>query len=169
MPNKNSFGYRWYVLILSASLGALAVAMPEICMSVLFKEISEELNLDLVQIGTVWGIVPLGSVASLIIGGAICDRFGVRHAQRLHDVLAQVVGFQIDQQVVMIGHQAIGQYVRVGRREIASQAPDEKAPVLVAKKDRPCVSSVSVTNCSPIGRSGSKYGNEPCILKEFIS
>jgi MFS family permease len=47
-------------------------------MPVLFKEISGELGLDLVQIGTVWGMLSLGSVVVIPIGGLISDRFGVK-------------------------------------------------------------------------------------------
>jgi MFS family permease len=66
--------------------------MPEMCMPVLFKEISEELRLNLVEIGTVWGIVPLGSVVFLFVGGVLCDRFGVKRAMGVACLLAGVAG-----------------------------------------------------------------------------
>ena len=49
----NSYGsrYRWYVLGLAALTYTFAVAMPRMCMPVLFKEISIDLDLSLVQIG----------------------------------------------------------------------------------------------------------------------
>ena len=78
--------------MLSALLTALAVTMPEMCMPVLFKEISEELRLNLVQIGTVWGIVPLGSVVFLFVGGVLCDRFGVKRAMGVACLLAGAAG-----------------------------------------------------------------------------
>ena len=62
MSKNNQLKYKWYVLVLSASTAAISLRMPEMCMAVLFKEISEELNLNVVQIGTVWGGVALGSV-----------------------------------------------------------------------------------------------------------
>jgi MFS family permease len=80
------------VLGLSTSLSALVVVMPEMCMPVLFEEIAEELNLNLVQIGTVWGIVPLGSVAFLLVGGVLCDRFGLKRTMGLACLLAGVAG-----------------------------------------------------------------------------
>jgi len=36
----------------------VAVAMPVMCMPVLFQEISEDLGLSLVQIGSIWGLMP---------------------------------------------------------------------------------------------------------------
>jgi MFS family permease len=80
------------VLGLSTSLSALAVVMPEMCMPVLFKEIAEELNLNLVQIGTVWGIVPLGSVVFLLVGGVLCDRFGIKRTMGMACFLAGISG-----------------------------------------------------------------------------
>jgi len=61
-------------------------------MPVLFEEISEDLNLNLVQIGTIWGIVPLGSVIFLLLGGVLCDRFGVKHTIGIACLLAGVTG-----------------------------------------------------------------------------
>ena len=68
--------YRWYILILAALTNTLAVAAPSMCMPVLFGEIAEELNLSLVQIGMVWGISALPSILSVLLGGAVGDRFG---------------------------------------------------------------------------------------------
>jgi MFS family permease len=92
LPEDSKFSNRWSLLVLSASLTALAVTMPEICMSVLFKEISEELSLNLVQIGTVWGIAPLGSVVFLLVGGMLCDRFGVKRTMGVACLLAGIAG-----------------------------------------------------------------------------
>jgi MFS family permease len=45
---------------------------------VLFKEISEDLDLSLVQIGTVWGMFPLAGMFVVLLGGLLGDRFGVK-------------------------------------------------------------------------------------------
>jgi MFS family permease len=45
---------------------------------VLFKEISEDLGLNLVQIGTVWGMFPLAGMFVVLLGGLLGDRFGVK-------------------------------------------------------------------------------------------
>jgi MFS family permease len=75
---KQTSRSKWYILILAGLTFAFVVAMPMRCMPVLFKEISGELGLDLVQIGTVWGMLSLGSVFIIPIGGLISDRFGVK-------------------------------------------------------------------------------------------
>ncbi|MCP4403055.1 MAG: hypothetical protein GY801_37835, partial [bacterium] len=49
--------YRWYILTLAALTHTVAAAMPVMCMPVLFKEISEDLGLSLVQIGSIWGLM----------------------------------------------------------------------------------------------------------------
>ena len=70
--------YRWYILTLIALTAALVFAMPTMSMPVLFKEISEELDLSLVQIGTVWGIIPLSGAFVILFGGLLADRFGAK-------------------------------------------------------------------------------------------
>jgi predicted MFS family arabinose efflux permease len=69
---------RWYVLILAAVTSAFGLSAPIMCMPVLFKEISQELGLNLVQVGTIWGMFSLGGLVILIIGGMLGDRFGLK-------------------------------------------------------------------------------------------
>ena len=61
-------------------------------MPVLFKEIAEDLNLSLVQIGTVWGIVPLAGIFVVLIGGLLSDRFGTKRIITTGCLLAGVAG-----------------------------------------------------------------------------
>lgn len=68
--------YKWYILILATVTNACVAAAPSICMTVLFKEISTDLGLDLVQIGLIWGISSLPSVMMLLVWGALGDRLG---------------------------------------------------------------------------------------------
>ncbi|HQV69216.1 MAG: MFS transporter [Anaerolineae bacterium] len=68
--------YRWIILTLATLTAIFAQAAPSICMSVLFKEISTDLQLDLVQIGVVWGISALPSVVLGLVAGALTDRIG---------------------------------------------------------------------------------------------
>ncbi len=68
--------YRWYVLSVAALTHTLAVAIPSMCLPVLFTEIARDLNLSLVQIGLVWGIGALPGVITSLLGGVIGDRFG---------------------------------------------------------------------------------------------
>lgn len=75
---SNRSNYRWYILTLSALTFTFVVAMPTMCMPVLFDEISQDLDLSLVQLGTVWGMVPLAGMFVVLIGGLLGDRFGVK-------------------------------------------------------------------------------------------
>lgn len=69
-------GYRWYILALSALTNALVIAAPSMSLPVLFNDIARDLRLDLVQIGLVWGISALPGIFTVLLGGAISDRFG---------------------------------------------------------------------------------------------
>jgi MFS family permease len=89
ISNKN---YKWYILTLSALTNTFVGGIPWLCMPVLFKEIAKDLNLNLVQIGTVWGLIPLASTFVLFIGGGLADRFGVRRIVGTSCILAGVTG-----------------------------------------------------------------------------
>ncbi len=68
--------YKWYMLTLAMATNACVAAAPLICITVLFKEISTALGLDLVQIGLTWGISSLPAVVMLLAWGALGDRLG---------------------------------------------------------------------------------------------
>ena len=70
--------YRWYVISLTALTQAFCVAMPLICMPVLFDEISSDLGLSLVQVGWVWGFIALSGLLTVFIAGILADRFGAK-------------------------------------------------------------------------------------------
>ncbi len=78
MSDVGQSTYRWYVLALSAATFTFVAALPFSCMPVLFKEISEDLGLSLVQIGTVWGMASLAGVFVSLFAGLLGDRFGVK-------------------------------------------------------------------------------------------
>jgi cyanate permease len=84
--------YRWYVLGLGALTYTCAMAMPRMCMPVLFKEISVDLDLSLVQIGAIWGTEPLASVTTILAAGLLGDRFGVRRVLGIACLLAGGAG-----------------------------------------------------------------------------
>jgi sugar phosphate permease len=84
--------YRWYLLVLMTATGALVSAIPSSCMPVLFKEISDDLGLDLVQIGTIWGISNLAGVFVSIIAGVLSDRFRARTFISIICVLVGITG-----------------------------------------------------------------------------
>ena len=64
MTSETQSNYRWYILAIATLTFALASSAPRMCMPVLFKEISEDLGLDLVQVGTVWGMNALAGAAA---------------------------------------------------------------------------------------------------------
>lgn len=84
--------YRWAILTLSALTNTLVVAIPSMCLPVLFKEISADLHLSLVQVGLVWGISALPGVFATLLGGAIGDRFGPRRVLIIGCLLTGLAG-----------------------------------------------------------------------------
>ena len=83
---------RWYLLGLAVATHAFAVAIPFSCMPVLFKEISADLDLSLLQIGTVWGMLGLAGVFVSLIGGVLGDRFGVKFILGIACILGGLAG-----------------------------------------------------------------------------
>lgn len=84
--------YRWYILILAALTNTLASAVPSMCLPVLFKEISQDLNLNLVEVGLIWGIASLPGILTSLIGGAVGDRFGPKRILAAGCLLVGLVG-----------------------------------------------------------------------------
>ena len=62
MSNIEETKYRWFILILASLTNIFVVGMPSMCMPVLFKEISDEMGLSLVQLGAVWGMGGLAGI-----------------------------------------------------------------------------------------------------------
>lgn len=90
--SPNETNYRWYILILAALTNTLAIAAPSMCISVLFAEISNDLDLDVVQVGLVWGIGALPGIFTMLMGGAIGDRFGPKRVLTLACLLGGAAG-----------------------------------------------------------------------------
>ena len=84
--------YRWYAICLAAMTLTFCSAMPNICMSVLFDEISNDLNLNLVQVGWIWGFYPLSGLFTVFIAGLLADRFGARRILIVACSLAGLTG-----------------------------------------------------------------------------
>ncbi len=89
---NNGSRYRWYILVLLALTGCFVIAMPQMCMPVLFKEIADELGLSFVQIGTVWGMLPLAGLLVMLLGGMIADRFGAKKILVIGSLLTGLTG-----------------------------------------------------------------------------
>jgi cyanate permease len=92
--NSKSSGsnYRWYVLSLAALTFTFALAMQQVCMTVLFKEISNDLGLSLVEVGMVWGIPALAALFIVLIGGLLADRYGAKRVMGVACLLAGLAG-----------------------------------------------------------------------------
>lgn len=84
--------YKWYVLTLAALTHTFVIAIPTMAMPVLFKEISEELGLSLVQIGVIWGVGSLTGIFTGLLGGSIGDRFGAKRTLMVACLLAGASG-----------------------------------------------------------------------------
>ena len=87
-PARNN----WFVPIFAAITFATNFSMPMAGMPVLFKEMSVDLNLSVVQIGTVWGIISLGSIFIMPFGGILCDRIGNKRAIVIIGLLSGLTG-----------------------------------------------------------------------------
>jgi MFS family permease len=92
--------YKWYILSLGVITHVVVYALPRICMSVLFPEISADLNLDLVQIGMIWGMSNLPVVFFSVFGGMLGDRYGTAKVLALscmlQGILSSLRGFSGD-------------------------------------------------------------------------
>ena len=78
MNDKPQSNYRWYMLALATSTVIFAVNIPTMAMPVLFAEIADDLQLNLVQIGAVWGMLSLAAAFVMPISGILGDRFGIK-------------------------------------------------------------------------------------------
>ena len=84
--------YRWYILTLAALTFTISVGSPSMAMPVLFGEISRELNLNLVQVGWIWGISALTGVLTGLVGGTLGDRFGTKRILAAGCILGGITG-----------------------------------------------------------------------------
>ena len=83
---------KWYILALAIITYLFIAGMMRLSMVVLFKEMSIDLNLSLVDIGAVWGMDPLAGVFVSLIGGLLVDRFGIRKTVAVVCLLAGIIG-----------------------------------------------------------------------------
>jgi MFS family permease len=82
--------YKWYVLGLAMLAYGIVTGLDRMCLPVLFKEISLDLGLSMVSIGTIWGMDPLAGVFVSLPGGLLADRFGVKRTLTVTCLLAGV-------------------------------------------------------------------------------
>jgi len=92
MIKKHNPHYKWYILTLTMLTYAIIAGAARLCMPVLFKQISDDLNLSIVAIGMVWGMDPLAGIFIGLPSGLLADRFGVKRALTVLCILAGVFG-----------------------------------------------------------------------------
>ncbi|MFT5194699.1 MAG: MFS family permease [Cellvibrionaceae bacterium] len=75
---RHQSDYRWIMITLAVATVIFVLAIPTISLSVLFAEISTDLDMSLVQVGLVWGISSFTGMFIGLAGGILGDRFGTR-------------------------------------------------------------------------------------------
>jgi MFS family permease len=92
LQKSNKISNRWFVVVLCTLTFMLVMAVPTLCMPVLFPEIIQDLQLNLVEIGAVWGLIPLSGVVIGVIGGMLLDRFKIKHFMLCLSLLTAISG-----------------------------------------------------------------------------
>ena len=80
------------VPVFAAVTFATNFSLPSAGMPVLFRQISQDLNLSVVQIGSVWGTISIGSILVVPMGGLLCDRIGNKRAIVIIGLLGGITG-----------------------------------------------------------------------------
>jgi MFS family permease len=86
----NRSNYKWYILGLTILTYGIIAGAERMCIPVLFKEISTDLNLNLVSVGTIWGLDPLAGIFVGLPGGLLVDRFGIKRTLTAICILAGI-------------------------------------------------------------------------------
>ena len=70
--------YRWVILAMVTLSGFIVMGFPTTGLSALFSEIADSLDLDLIDIGVIWGVGTVMGIFTSLMGGAFIDYFGTR-------------------------------------------------------------------------------------------
>ena len=70
--------YRWVILAMVSLSGFVAMGFPITGLSALFSEIAGSLDLDLIEIGVIWGVSMAMGIFTGLVGGAFIDYFGTK-------------------------------------------------------------------------------------------
>ncbi len=89
---KQNDNYKWFILALVVLTDMFVVAIPTMGISVLSKEISDDLGLNLVQLGVIWGVGGLPGIVSGLLGGMIGDKIGPRRVLIAGTLLGGLLG-----------------------------------------------------------------------------
>lgn len=91
MPDQSN-RTKWIILTLGVFTNMVVLAIPAMGMSVLAKEISQSLNLNLVQVGVVWGAGSLPMIFTALLGGAAGDKLGPKRILIAGSLLVGIFG-----------------------------------------------------------------------------
>lgn len=84
--------YRWVILAMTTLTGFILMGFPSTGLSAMFSEVAETLQLDLIQIGLVWGVGSVMGIVTTILGGSLIDYFGTRRSLVLLCIAVGVTG-----------------------------------------------------------------------------
>ncbi|MCY4063928.1 MAG: MFS transporter [Chloroflexi bacterium] len=70
--------YRWVILAMVSLSGFITMGFPTAGLSAMFSEIAASLDLDLIEIGVIWGVGMVMGIFTSFLGGAFIDVFGTR-------------------------------------------------------------------------------------------
>ena len=92
MRDKIKTPAKWLMLALMVLTNAFVTTMPMSALPVLFKEITEDLDLSLLQVGSIWGMVNLAGIFISLLAGVLADRFGTRRTLIVFCFLTALTG-----------------------------------------------------------------------------
>ncbi|MCC6803417.1 MAG: MFS transporter [Anaerolineae bacterium] len=112
-----STNYRWIILILCAVTPLFVVTLPNMSLPPLFAAISADLNLSLVEVGTIWGAGSFAGIFFALVGGTLGDRFGTRAvlfaACLMTGLLGLIRSFAVDFTTLLLTMLAFGVFQAV--------------------------------------------------------
>ena len=76
--DRHNSPYRWVILAMVTFSGFIMMGFPTTGLSALFSEIADSLDLDLIDIGVIWGVGTVMGIFTSLLGGAFIDLFGTR-------------------------------------------------------------------------------------------
>ena len=84
--------FRWVILAMTTLTGFVAMGFQTTSLSALFSEIAKSVDLDIVQIGFVWGVSTVMGIVTTVIGGSFVDYFGTRRSLVTLCILIGITG-----------------------------------------------------------------------------
>ncbi|MBN1367499.1 MAG: MFS transporter [Dehalococcoidales bacterium] len=89
---KKKFTYSLYVMIMAALMQCFIMGAERMCLPVLFPEISRDMGLSSVQLGTIWALDPFAGIFVSLFAGLIVDRFGIKLTLTIVCLMSGILG-----------------------------------------------------------------------------